>query len=184
MANNYTFWIGYRFDDYNKYNIYNIPEYIKLIIDDRNFDCQKNLYVAINMKTGESTTFTHDYENTAKEFISGREQDFHLLQCEIQAYIGGHDMIDDDIIRKYEGTEFCSPDRDRDMTCIDITTDQDISIGDKVFICAYTPKYREQYYITNNYKRLPDFQINKNKDFFTTRQDEYDLRCLAELIVN
>lgn len=183
MANNYIFWIGYRFDNYNKYDIYNIPEYIKLIIDDGEFKCQKNLFVAINIKTGESTTFSHDLEDTAKEFICGREQDFHLLKCNIEQYIGGHDMINSEIIKKYEGTEFSSPDRYCDMISIDITTDLDISIGDKVFICAYTPKYRQQYYTTNK-KRLPDFQIDKNKEFFTTRPDEYDLRCLAELIVN
>ena len=184
MANNYKFWIGYQVNDNNKYDNYNIPEYIKLIIDDRDYDCRKRLYVAINIKTGESTTFTHDYEYTAKEFISGREQDFHLLECEIKKYIGGHDMIEDDIIRKYEGTEYYSSDNNCDSASINITTDLDISIGDRIFICAYKREFRKQYYITNNYKRLPDFQIDKNKEFFNSRPDEYDLRCLAELVVN
>jgi hypothetical protein len=184
MANNYKLWISYRFDDFNKYDIYNIPEYIKLIVDDDGiYDCQKNLYVAINIESGESITFTHGYQDKAKEFISERESEYHLLKCNITDYIGGHNKIDPEIIRKYEGTELDSPDRNCDMIEMTISTELDINIGDKVFISAYTPEYQAEYYKATR-SRLPKFQVSKDRTFFTTRPDVYDLRCLVELVVN
>lgn len=177
--------IGHYEDDTNKYDIYAIPGYVKLIIGDADgieYEPRNPIYLAINITTGETTTFhTRDGKKPAEDFISGRENEFHLLECKIEEYLAGHDKIEPWITHKYIGTEFCSADRNCDMT--EITTDLDIIIGDTVFVCPYLSKYRKQYYKEFG-TRLPEFQVSKEKEFFTTRANDYDFRGLAQLIVN
>jgi len=168
-----TLKIGYREEDSNRYDIYSIPEYVKLIIGDETgqpYEPKNCIYLAINIITGETKSFhTVDGWETAEKYMSGREDDFHLLECKIDEYLAGHDKIESHIISKYEGNSMYGPEFGYCMT--EITTELvDISIGDTVFVCPYLPKYRKQYY-DNFGTRLPDFQVDRKKDFFTSKPD-------------
>ena len=181
-----TLKIGYHDENTNKYDIYSIPEYIKLIIGDETgqpYEPKNYIYLAINIITGETNTFhTVDCRETAENYVSGRENDFHLLECKIDEYLAGHDKIESHIISKYEGNSMHCPEFGYGMA--EITTELvDISSGDTVFVCPYLPKYRKQYYKEFG-TSLPDFAVTNEKDIFTSKPDEYELRGLAELEVN
>jgi len=187
MATNRTLKIGYRVNNTNKYDSYIIPEYVKLIIGDKDgieYEPQDLIYLAINIITGETTSFhTRDGRASAEEYISGRETEFHLLKCRIEEYLDGHNKIEPWIEYKYKGDKECSPETNCDMDEIEIPDDLDIRIGDKVFVCSHSSKYYKDYY-TKYQSRGPDFTVAKTREFFTSNQDMYQLRGLAELVVN
>jgi hypothetical protein len=179
--------IGYKDYTNNTHNSYDIPEYVKLVIGDTNgieYEPRNWIYLAINITTGETTSFhKRDGKTLAENFISGRENEFHLLECRIEEYLAGHDKIESHIIHKYIGTEFWVPDRNCNVA--EITTDINISIGNTIFVCPYSSEYRTEYWKKTQFRnRLPIFSVAKEKDKFTTLPDKYDLRCLAELVVN
>lgn len=187
MATNRTLKIGYRVNNTNIYDSYIIPEYVKLIIGDTNgieYTTRNPIYLAINITTGETTSFhTRNGRAPAEEFITGREKEFHLLECEITEYLDGHNKIEPWIEYKYKGDEQCSPETNCYMDEIEIPDDLDIRIGDKVFVCSHSSKYYKDYY-TKYQSRGPDFTVAKTREFFTSNQDMYQLRGLAELKVD